>query len=152
MRYTWVVLAFVASLCAKQMLVTLPILLLLLDWWPLRRFGHTVAAGAPTAESRGRFAVASIPQLLREKLPLLALSAVFMVVAYRAQHGGGALSDLEIAPWRHRLANAVSNVPWYVERMVAPVGLAFHYPFAVPSPTRVWYAVGFVVIVTTMRR
>src|SRR5436190_5412276 len=79
-RYLAVVVAFVLGLLSKPMLVTLPCALVLLDYWPLCRFGAAVATdeGPP-------FARASLPRLLLEKLPLLALSAVASAVTIYAQ-------------------------------------------------------------------
>ncbi len=106
-RYGLVVLLFALGLMCKPMLVTLPLVLLLLDYWPLQR-----------AEPAGR--------LLMEKLPLLALSAASCVAAFLAQnaaiHAGGTFS------LPHRLGNAAAACVVYLRQMVYPAGLAAFYP------------------------
>lgn len=110
-RYAAVVLLFALGLMAKPMLVTLPIVLLILDWWPLGRFGF----GSP-----GR--------LLLEKLPLLALSAASSAATVWAQHAGGAMSDLATFPTGVRVANAVVSYVSYIGKAVWPARLAVFYP------------------------
>ncbi len=108
-RYGLVMLLFALGLMCKPMLVTLPLLLLLLDYWPLQR-----------AEPAG--------SLLREKLPLLALSAAGSVATLWAQSGAmqqpGELFSLPL-----RLANALVSCAVYLGQMVWPAGLAVFYPF-----------------------
>ncbi|MCG2740890.1 MAG: glycosyltransferase family 39 protein, partial [Syntrophaceae bacterium] len=78
-RYAWVSFAFVLGLMSKPMLVTLPFVLLLLDYWPLRRFRGGVF-------SPGR-------RLILEKIPLIALSAVISAITIHAQGSSGALKS-----------------------------------------------------------
>ncbi|MBI1345478.1 tetratricopeptide repeat protein [bacterium] len=79
-RYAWVVALLTLGLLAKQMLVTLPLALLLLDLWPLRRSWSW--------------------RLVTEKLPLFGIAAAFTVIAYIAQDRGGSVSEM---PWATRL-------------------------------------------------
>ncbi len=99
---------FACGLLSKPMLVTLPLVLLLLDYWPLQR-----------KETAGR--------LVLEKLPLLALSAAAAVVTLIAQnkaiHTGGSFS------WAARLENALTSCVIYLGQMLWPAGLAAPYPF-----------------------
>jgi hypothetical protein len=112
-RYGLVVLLFALGLMSKPMLVTLPLVLLLLDYWPLQR-----------VESAGR--------LVLEKLPLLALSAAACVATLLAQRTGiqstGSFSLL------HRLGNALVACMVYLGQMVWPAGLAVLYPFPHNGP------------------
>jgi protein O-mannosyl-transferase len=107
-RYGLVVLLFALGLMCKPMLVTLPLVLLLLDYWPLRR-------------------TESAKRLVMEKLPLLALSAAACIATFLAQHeviqSNGAIS------LAHRLGNALASCVVYLCQMVWPVGLALLYPF-----------------------
>jgi tetratricopeptide (TPR) repeat protein len=103
-----VVLLFAMGLMCKPMLVTLPLVLLLLDYWPLRR-----------AESAGR--------LVLEKLPLLALSAAGCVATLLAQTG--AIRSGGVFPLPSRLGNALAVCMVYLGQMVWPAGLAVFYPF-----------------------
>jgi tetratricopeptide (TPR) repeat protein len=109
-RYGLVVLLFVMGLMCKPMLVTLPVVLLLLDYWPLQR-----------VESR------KLSGVVMEKLPLLALSATSCVVTLFAQTG--AIKSIESFSLPVRLANALVTCKVYLDQMVHPAGLAVLYPF-----------------------
>jgi tetratricopeptide (TPR) repeat protein len=124
-RYALVAAAFALGLTAKPMLVTLPFVLLLLDWWPLGR--------APGAASRGR-RVEPWRWLVVEKLPLVSMAAASSAVTILAQRSGGALRGIEIYPLGLRIANALESGVLYVVRMVWPAGLAVFYPFPADVP------------------
>ncbi len=106
---------FVLSLLSKPMFVTLPFLLLLLDWWPLRRW----AIGDWQ----------SLRNVAIEKTPLLAIALVFCIITIKAQHMGGAVRDLVAITPAARLANTVVAYFTYVVQMFWPVNLAIPYPF-----------------------
>jgi len=108
-RYLAVAALFVCGLLAKPMLVTLPLLLLLLDWWPLRRVPSW--------------------RLLWEKVPLLALAAASSAVTILAQRAGNSLPDSAQLPLSPRLANAVVSYIRYLGKTVWPSPLAAFYPF-----------------------
>src|SRR5205085_9300581 len=108
LRYFGVLLALALSLLAKPMLVTLPAVLLLLDYWPLGRLrlgGQSPPAPAEPAAVQA--APASLRLVLGEKLPLVALAAGAAVLTVIAQHGGGAVEPLERLPLGSRAGNAV---------------------------------------------
>jgi tetratricopeptide (TPR) repeat protein len=111
-RYLLVIALFAAGLMAKPMLVTLPFVLLVLDYWPLRRF-----AGS----SWRRFAY-----LTMEKLPLLLLTALSCVATVWAQ--GEAVVPLDRLPFCWRLGNALVSYVAYVGQSCCPLGLAVFYP------------------------
>jgi tetratricopeptide (TPR) repeat protein len=111
-RYVAVLSLFGLSLLAKPMLVTLPCLLLVLDWWPLGR--------ARALKDWG--------QLAAEKLPLVAAAAGFCVVTYLAQSQDGAVGGLQRFPLWARAGNAIVSYVVYVSLTVWPVGLAPYYP------------------------
>ena len=119
-RYSLVLLLFALGLMSKPMLVTLPLLLLLLDYWPLGREGN-------------------VRRLMLEKLPLLALSVAVCAITYLAQskavHSGGVFT------LQARLANAVVSGVIYLRQMFWPSGLAVLYPFPA-SLTPVWQWAG----------
>lgn len=129
-RYIAVIGLFALGLMSKSMLVTLPLVMLLLDFWPLRR---AVESGKRKVERRKHPAEAfSFPlstfDLLREKLPLLALSAAVSITTYLAQKHGGAVGTLEAYPLGVRLANAFVSYFAYLGKMVWPAKLASLYP------------------------
>ena len=114
-RYLGVALVFVLGLMSKPMLVTLPFVLLVLDYWPLRRIGRQ------TSDARRQLFV---PVL--EKIPLVALSAVSSVVTFLAQKSAvGWAQDLPMAT---RINNAVVSYVAYIWQMLWPVRLAVFYP------------------------
>jgi tetratricopeptide (TPR) repeat protein len=106
---------FALGLLSKPMLVTVPCVLLLLDYWPFRRFG-AVGPGAR--------------RLILEKVPFFALAAAASVIALLAQASHGALGTSEHYPWVLRLGNAVTAYTRYLGKAVFPVGLSVGYPFA----------------------
>jgi Flp pilus assembly protein TadD len=118
-RYLVVMLTLTLGLLAKPMLVTLPCVLLLLDYWPL-----------------GRFQAVSVRRLVLEKLPLLALSAVFSAITLVAQRHGEALPSLEHLPLGTRLATALIGYLDYLRTTIWPSGLAVFYPY--PSRAADW--------------
>jgi Tfp pilus assembly protein PilF len=129
-------LMFACSLMAKQTFVTLPFLFLLLDYWPLARFtGEDVAAtdgvdraanGEPRVQAR------RIGRLVLEKIPFLALSAVFCLVAMKAQASGGAIP--EWISLTMRLSNAVLVYGLYLWKALWPSRLAPFYPLPTAGP------------------
>jgi tetratricopeptide (TPR) repeat protein len=132
-RYALVIVLFAFALLAKPMLVTLPFLLLLLDYWPLGR--HTTAGGGATLEAQGEAAGApgdprrrSAVQLLVEKLPLLCLSAVASIATFTAHRGAGTLEDGARVSMTLRAANAVVSYVRYIGKAIWPVDLAPLYP------------------------
>jgi len=118
-RYLTVVAVFALGLMAKPVLVTLPFLLLLLDYWPLGRLSSPEADGQDKQRSfPWRFVV--------EKLPLLALAAAACVATPLAQ--GSAVVSLDVIPLSVRISNALVSYVAYVEKLFCPTGLAVFYP------------------------
>src|SRR6266550_7529817 len=118
-RYAWTAITLALGLMAKPILVTWPFVMLLLDYWPLRRFDLT---------SRREVATKVWP-LVREKLPLFALVAASAVVTTVAQSRGGAVRTFEEASLALRLSNALVSYAKYVLRAFWPNDLAVFYPF-----------------------
>jgi len=110
-----------AGLLAKPMLVSVPVVLLLLDLWPLGRLARDRPLGPPLRER------------VREKLPLLALSIAAGAAAVLAQRSRGATRASELIPLGERVANAVHSAAWYVAKTAWPSNLSFFYPFE-PTP------------------
>ncbi len=130
LRYTSVALLFALGLLAKPMLVTLPVLLILLDYWPLERnlpFGR----------------------LLREKLPLFAMAIASAAMTLVAQRGGGAVATFDVFPLPVRLENALVSYVGYLVKMVWPAGLAVYYPHP-GSTIPVWQVAGSAVILVVI--
>ncbi len=153
-RYLLVVLAFVLGLMSKPMLVTLPFVFLLLDFWPLGRLrigkgwwvrlpnrtrhescqdGNPNPQHGKATPTEGSAEPTSLPRLLMEKLPLLALSAVFCVITVISQSKAGAISSLESLPLTSRLELAVMSYLAYLEGAFYPVHLAACYPIGIEN-------------------
>ncbi len=138
LRYYLLALAFFAlGLTSKPMLVTVPFVLLLLDYWPLGRLGgrgneesgmeNLANAQCPGAARKGQ-----LSRILLEKLPFLVLSAASSVVTVMAQRKGGALASLEgesAVTLASRLVNTPIAYVWYLAKTVWPSHLAVIYPF-----------------------
>jgi len=112
-RYALVAACFAAGLMAKPMLVTLPLTLLLLDVWPLGRLDAARGWGA----------------LIREKLPLVALSVLSTAITFAAQQQVGAVAQLDALPLGSRIANGLISYVGYLANMIWPARLAILYPF-----------------------
>lgn len=117
-RYLLVAAWFVLGLMAKPMVVTLPYVLLLLDWWPLRRPINVA--------------------LLREKVPLFALSALASAATWLVQTQAGAVEALAAFPLGMRFENALAAYCVYIVKMFWPTGLAVFYPY--PASFALWQA------------
>ena len=130
-RYVPMSLAFACSLLAKPMGVTIPFVLLVLDYWPLQRLKSQ------------RFG-----KLLLEKAPLMAMSAITSVLTVMAQRSSGAVVSLETIPFADRRINALVACARYMEMSVWPVKLAVFYPLETPSRARVWSSTLLVVFLT----
>jgi Flp pilus assembly protein TadD len=114
-RYLLVCLLFLAGLMAKPMIVTLPVVLLLLDYWPLRR----ISAAEPAISGA---------TLLLEKVPLLALSGCSSVITVLVQRAGGAMEAMRYYSFPSRLLNAGIAYVTYLWTMIWPLSLAPLYP------------------------
>lgn len=124
-RYIAALVLFTFALMSKPMLVTLPFVLLLLDWWPLNRY---------RLEDRPppKFAPLAI-RLVIEKLPLFILSAASSYITYTVQRSGGAVSQLDALPLHIRIENAFVGCMKYLERTFWPTELSFLYPHPLTS-------------------
>ncbi len=112
------------GLLAKPMLVTLPILLILIDYWPLQR----VATSVSLDDVRGIYPLRTVWELLVEKAPLFGLSLVDGIVTILAQRSTEAMSGTDRIPLAIRFANAISGCGWYLEKTIWPSGLCAFYP------------------------
>ncbi|HET6488568.1 MAG TPA: tetratricopeptide repeat protein [Syntrophales bacterium] len=151
--YIPVLLFFALGLLAKPMLVTLPLVLILFDYWPLGRMRWkqekpATPATSPsiTSEKRSKkrrrqpqepakparsadgIQWSLVLPLLYEKIPLLVLSAASSLVTIYAQQKGGAVAAISSLPMSQRIANALVSYAAYLWKMLWPFGLAIFYP------------------------
>lgn len=137
LRYTAVAGFLTLALMAKPMVVTLPFVLLLLDYWPLARIPH------PSWKTRREF-VAVIGRLTAEKVPLFLIAVASAVITVYAQHRGGAVGTLSALPLTLRLKNALYSYLSYILSGISPSRLAVFYPH--PENSLVWWKVGVAVL------
>jgi tetratricopeptide (TPR) repeat protein len=122
-RYLLSLGAFCLGLMSKQMLVTLPFALLLLDYWPLKRPKTTI-----------------ISRLVMEKVPYMALSVAASVIAFRVQHSAGAVLSVDSIPIATRAANALISYVAYLGAFFSPTKLTMFYPY--PPSLPAWQIAG----------
>jgi tetratricopeptide (TPR) repeat protein len=145
-RYFLVMLFFALGLLAKPMVVTLPCVLLLLDFWPLGRFSF----GARKSQRSGQGAApVSLASLVVEKLRLFSLAIGSSYMTLLAQEAGGALISTDELPIQMRLANALVSYGRYLAKAVWPRGLTVFYPY-LPDRWFVWEAIGAGVLLTAI--
>lgn len=113
--------AYLLGLMAKPMLVSLPFLMLFLDYWPLRRLqAEQVFAGAARRRALALFG---------EKIPFIVLAVLFCLITFYVQRQSGAVKSLDHFPFAVRLANAVWSYGRYLRRFVLPLDLCCYYPY-----------------------
>ncbi|MGO9136709.1 MAG: tetratricopeptide repeat protein [Syntrophales bacterium] len=175
-RYLPVLIFFALGLMAKPMLVTLPFVLLLLDYWPLQRFqqkrptheiqtdshvsvvkqkttakkmhgGKSETKVEKSATSKNRWEL--IRPVFWEKIPFFALTALSSIITYVTQQKGGAIVSIEAFSLSDRIANAFVSYVIYIRKMIWPNDLAIFYPHPAHLPTwQVAGAVLFLIAVT----
>jgi hypothetical protein len=123
LRYLQALFLFALGLMAKPMLVTLPFVLVLLDYWPLRRFreaNRDITENIPESAG-GRY---TLPSLLKEKILFFLLSLLSALITLYAAKIGGAVKSIADFPLSGRIANALIAYISYLETMIWPVDLA----------------------------
>jgi protein O-mannosyl-transferase len=127
-RYALTLLLFALGLLAKPMLVTLPALLLLLDYWPLERIREQRTEDRKR-KTKGAFQKLSTGQLIAEKIPFIALSVVSSVITFLVQLRGSAVAHIDALALKARIANAFLSYARYIGKLFWPQKLAVFYPF-----------------------
>ena len=133
-------LFFACGLMSKPMVVTLPFVLLLMDWWPLKRIAKrgsavvksTMADAVRSAEPEtapGSQTGLPLAGALLEKVPFFALALASSVATFAVQRAGGAVAPLQFIPLTERIPNALVAYVVYLRKMFWPDDLAVFYPF-----------------------
>jgi hypothetical protein len=139
-RYALVFVLMGLGLLAKPMLVSLPVLLLLLDFWPLRRVQSSSSSPAPRYPQR-RFGALAL-----EKLPLFALTAASCVVTLIAQRSAEAYESLARLPLATRIGHALYADAWYLGKSFWPTNLSVLYLHPLQKFSAAMAAVGLIVV------
>jgi tetratricopeptide (TPR) repeat protein len=135
--YVWTLTSFALALAAKPMAVTLPLWLLVLDAWPLRRVSDPMS-------------IRSWWPVLREKVPLLCLSVAGGLATIAVQRDVGAMASIAELGLADRLANVVVSYVLYLKLTFWPAGLVPFYPPERWSPATVAFGAALLVLVTTL--
>ncbi len=137
-RYLAVLLFYIMGLMAKQMLVTLPFVLLLMDLWPLNRSRFYPADGKNNQSSPHK----SISWLIFEKIPLFVISFLFSIICIFAQNK--AVQSIDSVPLLLRLSNVFISYSQYLSKTIWPSHLAVFYPY--PASYPIWQVAGSVLL------
>ncbi len=135
-RYALLLVSFTAGLLSKSMLVTLPVALLIVDWWPLRRWEFDLGDADACRQQ--------LRPLVLEKLPMLGLSAASAIATVLSI--GDVVRPISTLPFLVRASSSVVAYATYVMQLFWPVGLAPHYPYSSVGPTT-WQVVASAVFV-----
>ena len=142
-RYLLCLIFFVLSLMSKPMLVTLPFILLLLDYWPLGRWQRAMSA---PAESRFKPA----GRLIFEKMPFLFMTIASSIITVWAQNRGGSIASEDSLSFTTRISNAIFSYVAYLEKTFWPIDLAVFYPLNFFLPLWEVLISGIILIVITL--
>jgi tetratricopeptide (TPR) repeat protein len=128
-RYILLLAVFGLCIMTKPVVVTLPFVLLLLDYWPLEqvRLGHNAENKNPAKSFSGLQKI-PVGRLIAEKIPLFVMSGILGLMTFAAQRGGGAVVTLDRIPLDYRIANAFLSYTNYIGKMIWPSRLAVFYP------------------------
>jgi len=129
LRYLVTIMIFAIGLMAKPMLVTMPFVLLFLDYWPLDRFAALRAVKTAAIPYRQRV----LYRIIIEKVPFLAIAAISSAITFLVQRSGGAMVGMDVLPLKFKFANAVISYARYMGKMFWPENLAVFYPFDADS-------------------
>jgi protein O-mannosyl-transferase len=153
-NYALVIASFALGLMAKPMLVTLPFVLLLMDFWPLGSFSSEPALLAPAAANKRKGGKANtkppppapcaipavgnppvpLERLIVEKVPLMALAIASSAVTFLVQAKGGSVGSIQAWSLGMRLTNAMASYGIYLFRLLVPIDLAVFYPLPASEP------------------
>ena len=139
-RYLLVLFSFVCALMSKPIVVTLPFVLFLLDYWPLDRW---MIKEVPTNRNN------STVMLIGEKIPFIVLTVISSIVTIGAQNTVGAIVSVERFPFSVRIANAMISYVAYLRKFFWPVDLAVFYPYELSLPLGEILISGLILVLIT---
>jgi tetratricopeptide (TPR) repeat protein len=134
-RYLVTLLLFVLGLLSKPMLVTLPFVMLVLDYWPLGRLGF----GGEGRRVKGGEWTAQIFGLVREKVPFFVLSGVSVYLSFLSVRHLWTRITTDLVPMKLRIGQALVSYVSYIGKIILPRGLAVYYPY--PESVPLWQSV-----------
>src|SRR3990172_465605 len=115
------------ELMSKTMIVTLPFILLLLDYWPLQRisFSNNNQHVSTITENKNNNKI--LIKIIMEKLPFFALSVISCIITFYAQFRGGAVAKTKLVPISFRIFNSLVAYVNYIFKMILPINLSISY-------------------------
>ena len=137
-KYILCLILFVLALMSKPMMVTLPFLLMLLDYWPLGRWQKAMN------EQQAGNKFNSVRNLISEKIPFILASIASSIITFYGQNKIGAVAPAEGLPFLKRGFNAIISYGAYLEKTFWPVDLAVFYPYEIFLP--LWKIIVFALI------
>src|ERR1035441_3670392 len=144
-------LFFALGLMSKPMLVTLPFVLLLLDYWPLGRSAERGVRSAKLSRPEVQGNPSGWTRLVAEKIPFLTLSVISCVLTVGAQRGSYSVVSVAGLPLSRRIPHALVAYAHYLEAMIMPRHLAAHYPYPMATPALAIAGAGIVLALLSFR-
>ena len=152
-RYLLMLSAFVLGLMAKPAVVTLPFVLLLLDYWPLGRLRLGQVIQDPVQQNKKPVSIGPgwqiVYRLVWEKVPLFIFSAIISVVTFLIQRKYGIAKSIVEFPVLYRIENALVSYVAYIEKMLWPNRLAIFYPHP-PGGLPIWKVAGSLLLLVSI--
>ena len=145
--YTLVIALLCLGLMAKPMLVTIPFVMLLLDFWPLKRYQYQHDFPLTSLKAY-REAIRRNHLIIIEKIPLFIPVIISCIVTFFAQKSEGAVKAIEVLPMKYRIENAIVSYVDYVLKTIWPHKLAVFYPHPGNSLSG-WQIVGATLLIVT---
>lgn len=130
-KYFAVVLFYILGLMSKPMMVTMPFVLLLLDYWPLHRWSFN---------GSNRNLIKNNSSIIKEKIPLLIIAIIFSIISWISQYLSGSMTDMESIPLYERIELSIVSYVRYLFNLFWPHKLAFFYPYTRDIP--LWQVAG----------
>lgn len=131
-RYLLTLLALCLSLMSKPMLVTLPFVFLLLDYWPMGRFQwahQKIEKDTSRPPVSNNYPASSATRLIAEKIPFFLAATISCVVTYSVKQSAESVASVTLVPISARVINALTSYVDYIVKAFYPVRLAFYYPY-----------------------
>lgn len=151
LAYLPVLALYALGLMSKPIIITLPCLCLLLDFWPLNRFQlWSEAAGTSAWKPLDKGLARRAALLIAEKVPFLVLAAGMSAIAIYAQKAGGSLAGLSGFPMSIRIENALASYLSYLTTTFWPARLAYFYPYSFHIPLTVVLESGLLLAIWTI--
>jgi len=148
-RYCLILLSFALGLMSKPILVTMPFLFLVIDYWPLKRMGHLDRGDDKSGRPENAAGGNRLFSLLLEKIPFFFLSGASILVSSLVAQGHGTWVPARLVPFTLRIQNALVSYPAYLRKALWPSELAPFYPYPQEIPLWETIAAGFFLIGVT---